>query len=392
MRIVMFYHSLLSDWNNGNAHFLRGVVSDLKSRGHDVRVYEEMDAWSYVNLYEQYGDGFLRTFNSAYPGIESIRYDPRTLDIGQVLDGADLVMVHEWNDPGLVQKIGKHRKTIGGYMLLFHDTGHRSVTDSESIAAYDLSNYDGVLAFGEAIRRIYLFRDWAEHAWTWHEAADVRIFRPIPDVAKRGDLVWIGNWGAEERTDELKEFLIDPVAELSLTARAYGVRYPKYSMPLLRDAGIDYGGWLANYEVPEIFAQYRATVHIPRRPYARTLPGIPSIRVFEALACGIPLVSAPWEDVEELFEPGKDYLVARTGREMTNHLKDLLNDTVMARELAESGRRTIHARHTCAHRVDELLSIYADYKRKGRTRSEGVRDKHRSPDILLPGVKRDRQR
>jgi spore maturation protein CgeB len=50
MQIVMFYHSLLSDWNHGNAHFLRGVVSELRSRGHDVRVYEPKDAWSLENL------------------------------------------------------------------------------------------------------------------------------------------------------------------------------------------------------------------------------------------------------------------------------------------------------------------------------------------------------
>ena len=100
------------------------------------------------------------------------------------------------------------------------------------------------------------------------------------------------------------------------------------------------------------------TIHIPRRPYAEKLPGIPTIRVFEALACGIPLVCAPWIDAERLFEPGRDYLVARNGSEMRNHLRDVLEDQTLARMLAEHGRRTILARHTCAHRVDELLAIY----------------------------------
>ena len=50
MRIVMFYHSLLSDWNHGNAHFLRGIVSELLSRDHDVQVYEPQEAWSLQNL------------------------------------------------------------------------------------------------------------------------------------------------------------------------------------------------------------------------------------------------------------------------------------------------------------------------------------------------------
>jgi spore maturation protein CgeB len=81
--------------------------------------------------------------------------------------------------------------------------------------------------------------------------------------------------------------------------------------------------------------------------------------VFEALACGIPLVSAPWEDVEGLFTPGKDYLVASTGEEMQRQLSALLKDEQMAKEIAENGLRTLLNQHTCAHRVDELLDIYA---------------------------------
>jgi spore maturation protein CgeB len=101
------------------------------------------------------------------------------------------------------------------------------------------------------------------------------------------------------------------------------------------------------------------TVHVPRRPYVEALPGIPTIRPFEALACAIPLVSAPWRDVEGLFSPGKDFLVARTGGEMRAHLRTLLGDPAMARELAQRGRETVLARHTCALRVDELLGLSA---------------------------------
>jgi spore maturation protein CgeB len=79
--------------------------------------------------------------------------------------------------------------------------------------------------------------------------------------------------------------------------------------------------------------------------------------VFEALACGIPLICAPWRDDEHLFAPGVDYLIARDGGEMRDHLALLLSDPPLARRLAEHGRRTILARHTCAHRVDELMGI-----------------------------------
>ena len=169
--------------------------------------------------------------------------------------------------------------------------------------------------------------------------------------------MWIGNWGDEERTAELTEYLLEPVMAVGLRAHVYGVRYPQQARAALAAAGIAYAGWLPNYQVPQILAQFNITLHIPRSPYVKALPGIPTIRPFEALACGIPLICSPWDDVEHLFTPGKDFLVARSGKEMQQHLRALRGDRDLARELAEHGRHTILQRHTCAHRVDELLQI-----------------------------------
>jgi spore maturation protein CgeB len=99
------------------------------------------------------------------------------------------------------------------------------------------------------------------------------------------------------------------------------------------------------------------TVHIPRRPYAAVLPGIPTIRVFEALACGIPLICSPWKDAEGLFTPGEDFLIARSGEEMRDLMKEVLQDRALSQSLSLHGRQTILERHTCCHRVDELLEI-----------------------------------
>jgi spore maturation protein CgeB len=137
------------------------------------------------------------------------------------------------------------------------------------------------------------------------------------------------------------------------------VRYPDAALATLKRYGARYHGWAPNAEAPRIFARHLATVHVPRRYYATILPGIPTIRVFEALACGIPLVSAPWDDAENLFRPGEDYLVGRDSEAMTKHLFALRHDPDFGAALAAHGRATIHARHTCAHRVDELLGIYA---------------------------------
>ncbi|HKU62244.1 MAG TPA: glycosyltransferase [Gemmatimonadales bacterium] len=365
MRVVMFYHSLVSDWNHGNAHFLRGIAAELLARGHRVNILEPADGWSRTNLIREQGDSVLGRFARAYPTLTSELYGP-DLDLDRVLDPADLVLVHEWTDPALVAAIGRHRAAGGRYRLLFHDTHHRSVTSPEEMAEYDLRHFDGVLAFGEVVRRRYLELGWTRQAWTWHEAADHRVFRPLPAQRLEGDLVWVGNWGDDERTAELEEYLIGPVEALTLRARVHGVRYPTEALGRLTEAGIEHGGWVPNFAVPGVFARFRFTVHIPRRPYTDALPGVPTIRVFEALACGIPLLCAPWEDQEGLFTPGADYLVAQDGPEMRRMLRALMTNESAARSLADRGRRTILAHHTCVHRVNELLAIVGELNRTRR--------------------------
>ncbi|HLV64837.1 MAG TPA: glycosyltransferase [Polyangiaceae bacterium] len=356
MNVALFSHSLLSDWNHGNAHFLRGVVTELVARGCSVRCFEPRDAWSITNLVRDHGEAPLEEVRRAYPALDIRRYGPEALDLDEALAGVDLVLVHEWNEPALVAAIGERRKRGGTFRALFHDTHHRSVSAPDELTRYDLSGYDGVLVFGRAVARVYEARGWGRRAFVWHEAADVRVFRPLPEIAAEGDLVWIGNWGDGERSAELAEMLIEPCRALGLKARVHGVRYPDEAKRALANAGIEHAGWLPNYAVPDAFARHRVTVHVPRRFYRERLPGIPTIRPFEALACGIPLVSAPWLDEEGLFRPS-DYLVAHTGAEMTESLRKLLHDPALRRELARRGRETILARHTCAHRVDELLSI-----------------------------------
>jgi spore maturation protein CgeB len=357
MRVALFYHSLVSDWNHGNAHFLRGVATELLERGHAVQVFEPRDGWSRTNLLAVHGEAPLAAFHEAYPRLSSVLYDPARFDPAGVLETTDLALVHEWNDRELVRRIGTLRRRLPGLRILFHDTHHRSVTSPRSMAAYDLRHYDGVLAYGRVIRDLYLQRGWAEQAWTWHEAADVRVFRPVIGRERRGDLVWIGNWGDGERSAELRRFVLVPARRLGVDGSVFGVRFPPSACNALERAGLAYRGWIANYRVPLVFAEHGLTVHVPRRPYARALPGIPTIRPFEALACGIPLVCSPWEDTEGLFKPGRDYLVARDGEEMAAHIERVLSDRRFAASLSQHGLRTILGRHTCAHRVDQLLAV-----------------------------------
>jgi spore maturation protein CgeB len=223
--------------------------------------------------------------------------------------------------------------------------------------AYELDQYDGVLAFGETLTRVYRRWGWGERVFTWHEAADVQRFHPPVEDGPREGLVWIGNWGDGERSQEIVDYLLRPAREAGLPLDIWGVRYPNEAKRMLAEHGARYRGWLANARAPEVFARHVATVHVPRRFYTQVLPGIPTIRVFEALACGIPLVSAPWDDCERLFRVGQDFLMVRDGAGMSRALRDLANDASLRASLVRSGLETIAERHTCAHRVDELMSI-----------------------------------
>ena len=355
MKFIFYTHSLVSDWNHGNAHFLRGVIRDLLRRGHEVLALEPADSWSRRNLLEDQGLEAIARFASDFPGLRSQQYGPG-FDHATAVDDADVVIVHEWTAPNLVTQLGRLRRK-GHFTLLFHDTHHRAVSAEGDIAGLDLDDYDAILAFGQTLKDRYERAGWSRSVFVWHEAADDVLFKPLPRIQKTGDLIWVGNWGDDERSAEIGEFLVEPARRLQLNATIQGVRYPAAAKDRLTAAGIRYRGWIANADVPRAFAEHRVTVHIPRRPYVRQLPGIPTIRMFEALACGIPLISAPWNDVEHLFRPGRDFLFARNGAEMTALLRDVLNDPGLASSLARSGLETIAERHTCRHRVTELLDI-----------------------------------
>lgn len=369
MNIVYFTHSLRSCWNHGNAHFVRGVLSELARRGHRVRAPERTGNWSSDNLRRDHGEAALNAMRAAYPELVPELYDGDA-DLEALVDGADLVVVHEWNERALVRKLGELRRAGGTFMLLFHDTHHRAISAPHEIDQFEFDGYDGVLAFGEALSEVYRKRGWGRHVWTWHEAADTRRFKPpegAEDAQDREGLIWIGNWGDGERTQELERFLFAPARQAGLPLDVYGVRYPAEARALLNRYGAGYRGWTANADVPARFAAHLATVHVPRRFYTQSLPGIPTIRMFEALACGIPLVSAPWSDSENLFRQGTDYLQAKDGETMTAHLKALKNEPELRRSLSACGLETVRRRHSCAHRADELLAIHRSLAQKERS-------------------------
>ncbi len=359
--IRMFAHSWVSDWNHGNAHFLRGLARALLRMGHKVRCYEELGSWSLTNLVRQESERAITAvdqFRALYPELDVQFYTQEGFEefAARELRGADVLMVHEWNTPKVVNTIVGLKRQLG-FVTFFHDTHHRAYTRAHEILRFHLHLFDGVLAFGDAIRRIYADGFGVPRVWTFHEAADIETFYPRP-AEKDVDVLWIGNWGDEERSRELEEFLIGPAAARPKRRFvAHGVRYPEHGLRLLEEAGIEFRGYLPNLQAPLAYAESRLAIHVPRRQYANGLSGIPTIRVFEGLACGIPLLCAPWSDAEGLFRPGQDYLCAGDGTAMKAEIEHLLKDDSARHQLSRNGMETIRKAHTCAHRAQQLLEI-----------------------------------
>jgi spore maturation protein CgeB len=322
LRLVIFGSAAMASPEDGNSRFLRGVSSELLARGHEVTLHRSPRA---------------------------------SFDLERTLDRVDVVIVHDGTAPELVKAIRLHHASNGDYTLLFYDTHQRAATAPPEHRRFNLASFDGVLAAGEVIRQTYLDRGWTGRAWTWHEAADAYTFAPHPGAVRNGDLVWVGSRHDLGASQELGTLVLEPARRLGLRGVIHGDHYPWRARLAIQRSGLRYGGPLAEHLVPVVWARHRFTVELPRLAHA--LPGIPPVRMFEALACGIPLICSPWDDTEELLTPGRDYIIAHDQREMEAAMRSLHGDRAHAAELANQGRKTVLGRHTCGHRVEELLAI-----------------------------------
>jgi len=357
-RFALFYQSLISDWNHGNAHFLRGLMRALQVRGHSTVCYEQVDNWSLTNLL-RVNPRAIQDFARVFPDLSFQRFALGPYlenSLRQQLRQVDVVLAHEWNEPEVIRMIGQLADELG-VPAFFHDTHYRVVLDDAHRASLGLERYTGILAYSPSLAERYRSLGFAR-VEIFHEAADTTVFAPLP-VPKTTDVVFIGNYGDGDRSEELEDYVFEPRLSLRQFRYAvYGVRYPEEVVARLNNGlDITYGGWLPNVRVPRVYSSARVVLHIPRRQYVELLPGTPTIRVFEALATGACLISLPWPDTDRLFEAGRDYAVAHSPEDMRDLIAWLCQDDAARAALGSHGRQTILQRHTCGHRAEQLLQI-----------------------------------
>ena len=304
--------------------------------------------------------GARRVSRTPIPGCGSRRYDlgdarpRRARSTAPTWCSSTSGTTRRWS-----RRIGEHRARGGGYRLLFHDTHHRAVTDAGGAwRATTSRDYDGVLAFGDVIRDLYLARGWARARLDLARGGRHARLPAAAGEPREGDLVWIGNWGDDERDGRAAR-----VPARAGRRRSACARRPRRALSAARagarcaDAGIAYGGWLPNYEVPR-------RLRAPRRDGARAAAAVRrgaarASRRSALRGAGLrhPAGVRALGRREGLFAPGATSSSRATAPRCASTCARARATRRLRARSPSTAASTILARHTCAHRVDELLAI-----------------------------------
>ncbi len=349
MKIVIFGQSISSSWGNGHATLWRGLVKALVRRGNRV-VFLERDTPERAEHRD------LREI----PGGELLLYD-RWQDVAAAAqrhaDEADVAMVAS----GCADGAAASRLVLGSkaQRTVFYDLDtHITLARPEGgeppayLPPEGLGGFDTVLSStgGRALEALKT-RLGARSVAPLYAWVDPDLHRPVDPVQRYlGDLCHLGAW-AEDRRAALETLFIEPARRL--TRRRFviaGNGYPD---------GVPWGGnvHLVRHLPPAEHAAFFCSSTLTLNVTRGSLKGMgwcPSVRLFEAAACGVPVVSDEWEGIGSFFEPGRDILVARETDDVTTAM--MLPRGHLA-TLAHRARERTLEEHTAERRVRELRSI-----------------------------------
>ena len=357
MRIVFFSHSLLSDWNHGNAHFLRGVVAELhaarpRRRASTSRATPGASRTCSPSTARRRSTRFRARLSRRSPARATTRRRSTSTARSTAPTSCSST---SGTTPTWCGASARTARGTAAIALLFHDTHHRvGHRRPRRWPPTTSTHYDGVLAFGDVLRDLYLRPRLGAARLDLARGGRHPRLPPAPgDRARRATSSGSATGATTSAPPSCTSSCIEPVRDAAAcTARVHGVRYPDEARAALAAAGIDYAGWLPNFRgAARSSPAIAVTVHVPRRPYVEALPGIPTIRAFEALACGIPLVSrALGRRRGAVHARAATYLVAARRRaRCARHLRDAARTIRRWRAaLAAHGPRDDPARATPA--------------------------------------------
>jgi len=372
--IVIFGLSVTSSWGNGHATTYRALMRGLHARGHRIVFLERNLPW-----YEENRDmpkvayGRVHTYSSVSSAKRRFR---------KIVADADLVIVGSYVPEGI--EVGQWVTQTAKGITAFYDIDtpitvaglERGTCDYISprlAAAYDL-----YLSFtgGATLRKIER-RFGARKAVPLYCSVDPQLYSPERRASK-WDLGYIGTY-SEDRQKALEQLMLAPAREWKAARMVVaGAQYPG-NIP-----------WPPNVERVEhlppdlhrgFYNSQRFTLNLTREKMRRAGYS-PSVRLFEAAACGTPIISDNWPGLETFFQPGKEILIARSGRETLEFIREIPEKERMA--IGTNARARIVGAHTASHRAMELESYVADMR--GERSTQPVRADRTISGGLVPGV------
>ena len=346
MKIVILGLSITSSWGNGHATTYRGLVRELSRRGHEVTFLERDVPW-YADNRDMPEPPYGRT--ALYSGLADLQARFEAL-----VAGADLVMVGSYVPEGIA--VGDWVLATARRVTAFYDIDTPvtlAAVESgkcEYLSAGQIALYRVYLSFtgGPTLRRIE--GEWGSPcARAFYCSFDQTEYYP-EDKACRWAMAYLGTH-SEDRQPKLESLLCD-VAR-TLPQELFAVAGPMYPPEIAWPANVQRIEHLAPTDHREFYNSQLLTLNITRRDMVQAGYS-PSVRLFEAAACGTPIVSDEWQGIEEIFVPNREILIARTSEDVRRFLELPVG---ALRSVGAAARKKVLSRHTAAHRAIELESI-----------------------------------
>lgn len=350
MKIVIFGLTISSSWGNGHATLWRGLCKNLARLGHDV-VFFERDVPYYAgarDLLELPG-GRLELYGNWQ--------DVRQAVIAQLID-ADAAIVSSYCPDAIdaSRLILDQGRCISVFYDLDTPVTLATLRAGESvpyIGPDGLAAFDLVLSFtgGDVAFQEYRRLAGARHIEALYGHVDPDIHCPTaPEAHYQADLSYLGTYSAD-RQHALEALFVSPARlRQNLRFLIAGAQYPQ-DFPW--SPNIYFVRHLPPSEHAAFFASSRLTLNVTRAAMAE-MGWCPSGRLFEAAACGAPLLSDRWDGIEAFFEPGEEILLVREAEDV---LAALELDGGELRRIADRARERTLAQHSSANRAQELIKM-----------------------------------
>jgi spore maturation protein CgeB len=349
VRLVVFGLAVSSSWGNGHATLWRGLARALHRRGHRVDFFERDTP--YYAAHRDLTD---------VPGMRLHLYgswDAARADAARALAGADVGMVTSFCPDALAatELVLSSRAAVRCFYDLDTPVTLADLDRGDAVAYVGprgLGDFDLVLSYtgGRALRALET-RLGARRTAALYGSVDPDVHRPAAAMdGQRSCLSYLGTYAAD-RQPALRALLLEPARRLPRRRFTIGgAQYPR-DFPW-RD-NVSYVRHVAPADHAAFYGSSTLTLNITRAPMA-AMGHCPSARLFEAAACGTPIVSDRWEGLDRFFEPGAEILVVDGADDVVAALD------LPARELgrvAERARARVLAEHTALHRAAELERI-----------------------------------